>query len=256
MRRTQLGSSSAAATRPQRHGSLSARARARKPSWGGLTVGALPIAFLMCALLMSGCSVGTGELSVTPVSMREHSTRPGSEADARRALDQALAATGGEYRYETTVTIDHAVTTRVSGAVSGVAQKSTIKSGGSVVEYLRTANGDWVMGPADGWVGAGVHPNGEVLLEALARPDAVGVSVGGAGNQLVLDVVYGGESVGAPDVDAVEVRVTISDGVVSHVSYVVPVGGSTAEVVTVIRDVGEVGDITGRDLAGEARATR
>ena len=241
--------------------------RAGKPSWGGLASRALPI-----ALLVAGCSLGSSELSVTPVTVPSRPAAPtidggstsGPETsggvafvDGRDRLDDALDATGGEYRYETIVTIGDAVTMQVSGSVSGIIRIATITTGGSVTEYVTTDGGEWISGPTDADMLDHALLAGHPPLEALIGPQWVGPDPGiDDEDDVVLSAVYSGDSVGIPDVATVEVQVTIRDGVVHQVEYEIPAGEATADVVTVISGFGDAAAITGAEPRSTVSAAR
>jgi hypothetical protein len=207
-------------------------------------------------MLAASCSSGDDGFTLSPVSVRAPSGVDRSPpVDARQALVAAIGATQSDYRYQTTVTVGDAITTEVVGSVAGGARQSTITSDGRVVEYLQTGYSRWVMGPTDRWVITRDDPDASPPLDALAGPAAVGVDLA-AGGDLVVDATYPGEALGVPGVDQVEVEVVISDGLVSNVRYEVPAGERTAEVVTVISDVGGVGVISTPDFGGKLPITR
>jgi hypothetical protein len=230
--------------------------RVGKPLRGGLGRWVLPAVVAAAVVLVASCSSDADGFPLSPVSVRAHgSIDATSEADARGALVAAIDATQADYRYQTTVTVDDAVTTEVVGAVAGDARQSTITSDGRVVKYLQTRYGRWVMGPAHRWMITREDPETSLPLEVLTGPSTVGADVEADGD-LVVDATYSGEALGVPGVDEVEVEVVISGGLVSHVRYEVPAGARTAEVVTVISDVGGVGVISAPDLGGQAPTTR
>jgi hypothetical protein len=223
--------------------------RAGKPSWGGLVMRALPI-----VLLAGGCSLGAVDVGVTPVTIRPlppieigaEAVPVAIDADARRELTNALEATRIAYEFETTITVDDTVTMFATGAVSGVMQQSRVVTTGSVVEYMRTDDGRWIMGPGDRLLAADRGLVGEAPLDGLTLSDAVAVDQRGD-DGTVLHAVYEGGAVGAPGVEEVEVQVTIRDGRVRRVHFHVPVGESTAEVITLI-SVADLGRDADRDV--------
>lgn len=205
--------------------------RAGKPSRGGLVLRALPL-----VLLASACSIGSEELSVTPVTVHASARQSSAgelTAQARRALTDAIVATGADYRFETTVTVGDHVTAHVTGTVSGNAARMRAAPEDAFTDYVRTRNGAWVVASSAGR--AMGESAGEVApLEVLLAPEAVDVHRADGARDVVLRAVYPGSAVGAPAEERVEVDVTIRSGIVHRVAYEVPAGGETAQVVTVI----------------------
>jgi hypothetical protein len=204
-------------------------------------------------MLIGSCSSGADGFTLSPIPVR--SPGPG-QVDARAALVAAIDATRDDYRYETTVTIDDAVTTQVQGSVAGGVRQSTIIADGRVIEYLQTRYERWVMGPAKRWVLTRNDPQRPALLDALTGPSEVGDADVAAGGDLVVDATYPGAALGVPGLEKVDVEVVISDGLVRHLRYEIPSGHRTAEVMTVISGVGEVGVISAPDLGGADPITR
>ncbi|MDJ0961167.1 MAG: hypothetical protein QNJ88_10935 [Acidimicrobiia bacterium] len=229
---------------------LHRRSRAGKPSWGGLVVRALPI-----LLLTTACSIGTDDVGVVPVTIRTlppvdvEAELAGLDSDpvARAELISALQATGRAYAYETTVMFDDSVMMMVTGTVAGTAEQLRVARGGSVVEYLRSADGHWVLGPGDRRLPVDRIAAGTAPLDGLVETTALVV-----GHDLldssILEAVYAGGAVGVPEVDEVAVRLTIRNGLVSRVRYEVPVEGVTAQVVTVISSSQDERYGAGRDV--------
>lgn len=224
------------------------RSRAGKPSWGGLLVRALPI-----LLLATGCSIGTTDVGVVPVTIRTlppldvEANLTEQPSDPRAELIAALSATQGSYGYETTVMIDGSVMMLVTGEVTGAVEESRVARGESVLEYRRTADGHWVLGPADQFLPIDRITTGTAPLDGLAGSAALNVDHDGDDDS-VLQAVYSGGAIGVPEVDEVSVRVTIRNGMVSRVRYDVPVEGVTARVVTVISAGELVRQGTGQDV--------
>jgi len=206
-----------------------------------------PVTFIVAAVLAAGCaSAADREIpavvipshpSTTVAAVADPSVDPGSE------LLAALRATG-DYRFETTVMVDDAVTRFVSGSVSGGAWQAKVDVDGATTEYLKTDEGAWVRSIADLWVPGDVAVSIPMLLDVFGAVTPSGIlgweAVDGG---LELHARYPGASVGAPEIDEVDVDVTIGDGVIRRVRYQVPDGEQTAEVVTVISEVGTVGPI-------------
>ena len=181
--------------------------RAGKPSWGGLLLRALPI-----ALLLAGCGAESSERTINAVTIRSlppvTTSAEFTDIEARLALSAAVEATVREHYFVTTVSVDDEITDTFVG--TGAQQ-----------------NVPWYL--SDG------GPDGALPLDALLDPMAVVVNEGATG-PTIYSAVYDGAAVGVPDVDEVEVRVTIQDGKVTQVDYEMPVDGKTAEVVTVVTD--------------------
>ena len=72
-----------------------------------------------------------------------------------------------------TVMIDGSVMMLVTGEVTGAVEESRVARGESVLEYLRTADGHWVLGPADQFLPVDRITAGTAPLDGLAGSAAL-----------------------------------------------------------------------------------
>lgn len=166
-------------------------------------------------------------------------TTTSAPVDAAAALEQALAATGENYRFVSTVTVDETVVTTIEGAVDGSSVQADITTGETTISYVRTADGEWTRETDGDWVQLEGAPPVEPPLGPLSGPRDVTLVEDDGQNLFVTGRL--GETAGAAA--GVQFSATIAGGLMNEITYQAETGGQTATVTTTLSDIGSAGSV-------------
>ena len=141
---------------------------------------------------------------------------------------------------ETKVSVGEQTVTDISGIVDGGSVSAQITTGDRSISYIRTPAGEWVAEADGAWVPLeGEAPPAAPPLAALA--DSTDVSLqSGDGVSGVLSGILGpaaGPAQGLP------FTLTVSNGLVSGISYQVETQAGPAIVTTTLSDIGQAGAV-------------
>lgn len=226
---------------------------------GGGCVSRILLFLLSLALVACGAAVDDGGGSTTtstsaptttaapdiaPTSTLATTTT--SQVDAGAILDDAVAATGDNYRFVSTVTVDATVVTSIEGVVDGPSVQSDITTGETTISYVRTPEGEWTREGDEEWVRLEGTPPVDPPLTPLTDPKEV-VLIGEDG---AITQVSGllGESAGPAA--GVEFSASILDGLISEITYETGSNGQTAKVITTLTEVGSAGTVEAPGTGG------
>ncbi len=176
------------------------------------------------------------EESTTTTDATTTTTAP---IDAASALGDAVAATGRNYRFVSTVTVGEAVVTTIDGLVDGSSVQADITTGETTVSYIRTADGEWTRETDGDWVQLEGTPPVEPPLAPMGDPQDV--TLIGADGQTLLVTGRLGETAGAAA--GVEFSASITDGLISEIAYQAETGGQSAAVATTLSEIGSAGSV-------------
>lgn len=207
----------------------------------------------LLVLALAGCGAGsdtddttipataapTTTLVVTSTTSKATLTTTSTPVDAAAALEQALAATGENYRFVSTVTIDETVVTTIEGVVDGPSVQADITTGETTVSYVRTADGEWTRETDGDWVQLEGAPPVEPPLAPLSGPQDVTLVEDNGQTLFVTGRL--GDTAGAAT--GVRFSASIDGGLVSEIAYQAETGGQTATVTTTLSDIGEAGSV-------------
>lgn len=217
----------------------------------------LPLLLLLLLLaLVVGCSLqeaGTGSTTTTeaPVASTVTSspapttTQPeltsttGVAVDPSVVFSDALAATGDNYRFVSSVQVGGDVITEIAGVVDTGSLSAEITAGGSAVSYVITPDGEWVTDADGEWVelegDAPVRPP----LEAIGDAGSLDVAASNGDSTTVAGVL--GPAAGTAN--GVSFSMTVTSGVITEIRYEANTGGEAAVVTTTLSDFGAAGTV-------------
>lgn len=176
----------------------------------------------------------------TTAPATDGTTAPDATGDT--SLADAVTAVGTRYAFAATVTLDGAEVTRVEGVVFDGVGAYEVTTGDATVDYVTSDEGQWARQPGGDWTALSEAAPLVDPLEPLTRPLDLRV-LETAGTDALLEVTYDGTALGFSDGGEVVVTVTITDGVVSSISYDVSVGDGTATVIITFDGNAEVAPI-------------
>jgi hypothetical protein len=167
-------------------------------------------------------------------------TTTGPAVDAAAVLAESVAASSANYRFSSIVSVGEQTVTDISGIVDGGSVSAQITTGDRSISYIRTPAGEWVAEADGAWVPLeGEAPPAAPPLAALA--DSTDVSLqSGDGVSGVLSGILGpaaGPAQGLP------FTLTVSNGLVSGISYQVETQAGPAIVTTTLSDIGQAGAV-------------
>jgi hypothetical protein len=165
------------------------------------------------------------------------------DEEAANLLAGGLSATGSRYAFRSTVVIGDVTVTVITGTTYDGAVRASIESGNATVEYLRTADGAWTVGPEGDWIPVDGTVSVSDPLGALAEPLLVEV-LERSEDQTILRAVYEGDALGLSDPSETDVIISMTGNVFVSLSYQTLLGGQRATVTTEIRDVDLIEPIT------------
>jgi hypothetical protein len=207
---------------------------------GGLLIGVLPP-----LLLLTACSVATPTTTVAaavggqpPATTTTMVATTQTRVDAVAMLLDAIAATGNQYRYSSTVEAGDEVLATIDGIVSGPSFDAVIDAGDVPVEYRRTDDGEWLRQEDGDWSLLDTAAPASEPLASLTAPGSAAV-VSDDGTTVVIEAVFDGVDLGVT-AQEVTVRITATGGVVRTIEYVATIGDTTISIATEISDVGAV----------------
>jgi len=217
---------------------------------GGCVKRILP--FLL-VLMLSACGTDAGGSSTTSPTTSVPTTTTGDESttsapvtsttaapiDAASALSDALVATGDNYRFVSTITVDETVVTTIVGVVDGSSVQADITTGETTLSYIRTGEGEWTRETDDDWVQLEGAPPVEQPLTPLNGPQEVELVEDNGESLFVTGRL--GEAAGSAA--GVGFSATIAEGLVTEIAYQAETGGQTATVTTQLSDIGSAGSV-------------
>ena len=229
------------------------RCSARRPHNSGVAA-----ALLGLALLSSACSSGTASDVPSPTEAPETAqTAPNTVAgsvetepevsataaiDPRQALEEALLAYADGYSFTAEVRVADTLATAMSGRVVGSSSEIQIVSGGAALDYVSTPDGRWVR-EGTVWVQLDEKGSAEPPLAQLQSPDSIEV-VDQVGDVVHLLATYQGLTLGVPDVDELDVAITIANGRLVAITYTVDLSDGQAVTATAFSPLSSTSVIT------------
>jgi hypothetical protein len=219
---------------------------------GGPVAGALPLIFV---LVLTACSAdaGTSSTSTTTTTLAPSTTSTTVATtstiaaatstvpvDPVTTVNDALAASGHNYRFASVVLVGEDTLTSISGIVDGNSVSAEVAAGGSELSYVRTPEGEWVTGPDGEWVVLEGEPPVAAPLGSMADVGQLALESGDAESGVFTGVLgpAAGPAQGLP------FSLTIQGGLVTEVRYQVDTGGEIAQVITTLSDVGAAGSVS------------
>lgn len=205
----------------------------------------LPLVGAIVAIVLAACgdatpaaTTGPGDTTATSVSSGDD----GGQTTGEVSLDEAITAVGTRYAFAATVTLDGSEVTRVEGVVYDGVGAYEVSSGGTTVDYVASDDGQWARQAGSEWTALAEAAPLIDPLDPLTRPLAVTV-LETVGDDALVEATYDGATLGFATAGEVLVTVTITDGVVSVISYDVAVGGGIATVITTFDGTADVSPI-------------
>ncbi len=229
------------------------RAMRRGPSWRALSVAAVAVLAVACsadeAVDTTIAAPSATSTEVTAPASTTTTTAPSTTTtvavDAPAAVNAALEASGGNYRFVSVVLVGEQTLTSMSGIVDGTAVAADITTGASDLSYVRTAEGEWVTGPDDEWVALEGDPPVTAPLSGMTDLAAVEVESGDGLNGVFTGVL--GPAAGSAE--GLAVSLTLEGGKVVEIRYQVDTGGEVAQMITTFSDFGAAGSVIKPDGA-------
>jgi hypothetical protein len=158
--------------------------------------------------------------------------------DAASVLAGSLASSGANYRYASVVSLGEQPVTNISGVVDQGSVAAEITTADRTVSYIRTPAGEWVTTEDGSWVRLeGEIPPATPPLNALSDSTELRLESGDAASGVLIGTL--GPSAGAAQ--GLNFRLTITNGLVSQISYNVPTEAGEATVTTTLSDIGMAG---------------
>lgn len=138
--------------------------------------------------------------------------------DGPTLLQQAIAATGSGYHFNQTATLNGAVAAVIDGDRLPDGARLSVSSSGTLVNYIFTPAGVWLMPENGEWEVDDSPPPAVDPISALSSPKSVAVaSNDGTTVQLTVTVPIG--TLGIPGDGDAALQVTIVSGALTSIAY-------------------------------------
>ncbi len=160
--------------------------------------------------------------------------------DPVATVNDALAASGANYRFTSVVLVGEETLTSISGVVDGNSVAAEIETGASELSYVRTSEGEWVTGPDGDWVVLEGEPPVTAPLGSMADVGDLALESGNSESGVFTGLL--GPAAGPAQ--GIPFSLTVEGGVVSEVRYQVDTGGEIAQVITTLSDIGAAGTVS------------
>jgi hypothetical protein len=144
--------------------------------------------------------------------------------DGAALLQQAVAATGGGYHFNQTVTVDGAVVLTVDGDRLTDGARFTVSNDAGVVSWIYTTDGVYLMPQGGEWELDDSDPPAVDPINALSAPTSVSVA-SNDGTTVQLVVTVPNSAVGVAAEGDATLQVAVVGGALSTIAY----GTVTAE---------------------------
>ena len=138
--------------------------------------------------------------------------------DGPTLLQQAVAATGSGYHFNQTATIDGAVAVTIDGDRLPDGARLTVSSAGTLVNYVFTPDGVWLMPENGDWEVDDSPPPAVDPISALNTPTSVAVA-SNDGTTVQLTVTVPIASLGIPGDGDAALQVAIVSGALTTIAY-------------------------------------
>lgn len=203
------------------------------------------------AVALAGCA-GTGRstatttaiaaVDATSTTVASKTSTTVADVDPTTLLAGALERYEGGYIFTSTATIAGAIAITATGRQQGSSSEILLASGDGEIEYLLTADGQWVRTPGGDWQQLDAEQPPTAPLAQLAAPNGLELVQNAAG-EIELSAVYDGAVFGLPPGDLV-VLLTFRDGLLTEARYTNEQEGVTAEVITLFAPPADTTPIT------------
>jgi hypothetical protein len=165
-------------------------------------------------------------VSTSPTTASPPTTQP---IDPAATLQQGLAGLGASYHFTTVATVDGAPILTADGDRIAEGQRFAVTSNGATVDYVITPDGTWVQQAGQDWEQVDDPPSTADPITALGAPTSVALA-DAQGTTVTLTVTVPATAIGVAADGDVPLTATVTDGVLTGVTYTTAVGSRPATV--------------------------
>jgi len=207
--------------------------------------------FVVVVVALAGCNgtadsitttTAIGAAGTTPTTVATTTSTSAAAVDPTTLLAGALESYGDGYTFTSTATIGGATAIVVSGRQQGANSEMLLTSGDGEIEYLLTADGQWVRTPGGDWQQLDTQQPPAAPLTQLAAPSRLELVRNEAGT-VELSATYDGAVFGLASSEVV-VLLTFRDGLLTEAGYTSEQEGVEAEVITQFAPAADTTPIT------------